>query len=30
MSTDAIVVLKQDHKEILKTFRDFESASTLR
>ncbi len=26
MSTDAIVVLKQDHKEILATFRDFESA----
>ena len=26
MSTDAIVVLKQDHKEILKTFRDFEAA----
>ena len=25
MSTDAIVVLKNDHKEILKTFRDFES-----
>ncbi len=24
MSTDAIVLLKQDHKEILKTFRDFE------
>ncbi len=26
MSTDAIVLLKQDHKEILKTFRDFEKA----
>jgi hemerythrin-like domain-containing protein len=26
MSTDAITVLKQDHKEILKAFRDFESA----
>jgi hemerythrin superfamily protein len=26
MSTDAIVVLKNDHKEILKTFRDFEGA----
>jgi len=24
MSSDAIVLLKQDHKEILKTFRDFE------
>jgi hemerythrin-like domain-containing protein len=24
MSTDAIVLLKNDHKEILKTFRDFE------
>lgn len=24
MSTDAIVLLKQDHKEILKTFKDFE------
>lgn len=26
MSTDAIVILKNDHKEILKTFRDFEQA----
>lgn len=26
MSTDAIVLLKDDHKEILKTFRDFEQA----
>lgn len=26
MSTDAIVLLKQDHKEILKAFRDFEKA----
>jgi hemerythrin superfamily protein len=26
MSTDAIVLLKNDHKEILKTFRDFEKA----
>ncbi len=26
MSTDAIVLLKQDHKEIRKLFRDFESA----
>ena len=26
MSTDAIVVLKNDHKEILRTFRDFEQA----
>ena len=26
MSTDAIVLLKNDHKEILRTFRDFESA----
>ena len=26
MSTDAIVLLKNDHKEILKTFRDFENA----
>ena len=26
MSTDAIVLLKQDHKEIRKVFRDFESA----
>jgi len=26
MSTDAIVLLKEDHKEILKTFRDFENA----
>jgi hemerythrin-like domain-containing protein len=26
MSTDAITVLKQDHKEILKAFKDFESA----
>ena len=26
MSTDAIVLLKQDHKQILKTFRDFEKA----
>ena len=26
MSTDAIVLLKQDHKEILKAFRDFENA----
>jgi hemerythrin-like domain-containing protein len=26
MSTDAIVLLKKDHKEILKTFRDFENA----
>lgn len=26
MSTDAIVLLKQDHQEILKTFRDFENA----
>ena len=26
MSTDAIVLLKNDHKDILKTFRDFESA----
>jgi hemerythrin-like domain-containing protein len=26
MSTDAIVVLKEDHKEILRTFRDFEKA----
>lgn len=26
MSTDAIVLLKQDHKKILKTFRDFEKA----
>jgi hemerythrin-like domain-containing protein len=26
MSTDAIVVLKEDHKEILKTFREFERA----
>jgi hemerythrin superfamily protein len=26
MSTDAIVVLKNDHKEIRKVFRDFESA----
>ncbi len=25
MSTDAIVLLKNDHKEILKTFKDFES-----
>src|SRR5918995_355002 len=25
MSTDAIVLLKSDHKEILKTFKDFES-----
>jgi hemerythrin-like domain-containing protein len=26
MSTDAIVVLKEDHKEILRTFREFEKA----
>jgi hemerythrin-like domain-containing protein len=26
MSTDAIVVLKKDHQEILKTFKDFEAA----
>ena len=26
MSTDAIVLLKQDHKEVLKLFRDFQSA----
>ena len=26
MSTDAIVLLKADHKEILKTFKDFEKA----
>src|SRR4051812_48280590 len=26
MSTDAIVMLKDDHKEILRTFRDFENA----
>ena len=26
MSTDAIVLLKNDHKEILRTFRDFEQA----
>ncbi len=26
MSTDAIVLLKEDHKEILKTFKDFEKA----
>ena len=26
MSTDAIVMLKDDHKEILRTFRDFEQA----
>jgi hemerythrin-like domain-containing protein len=26
MSTDAIVLLKNDHKEILKAFRDFEAA----
>jgi hemerythrin-like domain-containing protein len=26
MSNDAIVLLKDDHKEILKTFRDFENA----
>lgn len=26
MSTDAIVLLKQDHKEILKAFKDFEKA----
>jgi len=26
MSTDAIVLLKEDHKEILKTFKDFENA----
>lgn len=26
MSTDAIVLLKDDHKEILKTFKDFENA----
>lgn len=26
MSTDAIVLLKNDHKDILKTFRDFEKA----
>jgi len=26
MSSDAIVLLKQDHKEILKAFRDFENA----
>lgn len=26
MSTDAIVLLKQDHKQILKTFRDFQNA----
>ncbi len=26
MSTDAIVMLKDDHKEILRTFRDFEEA----
>lgn len=26
MSTDAIVLLKKDHKEILKAFRDFEAA----
>ena len=26
MSTDAIVLLKTDHKEILKTFKDFENA----
>ncbi|MGA8257331.1 MAG: hemerythrin domain-containing protein [Nocardioides sp.] len=26
MSTDAIVLLKTDHKEILKTFREFEAA----
>ncbi len=26
MSTDAIVMLKNDHKEILKSFRDFEKA----
>lgn len=26
MSTDAIVLLRQDHQEILKTFRDFENA----
>ena len=24
MSTDAIVLLKNDHKDILKTFKDFE------
>jgi hypothetical protein len=26
MSTDAIVMLKNDHKEILRNFRDFEKA----
>ena len=26
MSTDAIVMLKNDHQEILRTFREFESA----
>jgi hemerythrin-like domain-containing protein len=26
MSTDAIVILKDDHKEILKTFKDFQKA----
>ena len=26
MSTDAIVLLKDDHKQIRKTFRDFEKA----
>jgi hemerythrin-like domain-containing protein len=26
VSTDAIVLLKQDHKEILKTFKDFQNA----
>ena len=26
MSTDAIVLLKNDHKEIRKVFRDFEAA----
>src|SRR5215212_4398233 len=26
MSTDAIVLLKNDHKEILRTFKDFEKA----
>lgn len=26
MSTDAIVLLKQDHKEVRKLFKDFENA----
>ena len=30
MSTDAIVLLKNDHKEILKTFKDFEKAGERR